>query len=134
MNLQDHPLMKQVMADVQAERQKQEQQKLSDQMEAQRLRQEQGQYLNRQFQDAIAQYEGERQALHTTVGTVWAAAQAYARVTGVLPPGFMENVFNDINLPSMVAGGSPWANHSPGFSTTRASVMAWFANQGRRWE
>ncbi|MBL8353177.1 MAG: hypothetical protein JNL87_23025 [Burkholderiaceae bacterium] len=129
--MMDHPLMRQVQADIVEARRLADMKRMEDAQEAARIRAEQGVFLRKQFHDAVDEYEEQRRVLHQILGRVWIASQEYSRVTGSPPPDFPENTFNEINTPTL----RPAANHwSSGFSTARAAVMGWFASTGKRWE
>ena len=125
-----HPLMKKVQADLAETRRVQEQEALAQEMEAARIRAEEGKYLHAHVMELLDKYEVNRSALHQDVGRVWIAVQDYQRLTRQLPPGFSENTFNEINLVSL----KPSARWSSGYSTTRAAIMGWFSSAGQRWE
>lgn len=127
-----HPLMKQVTADIAQTREKQEAERVAGEIEQRRLRAEEGRYLQEQFHAAIAEYERVRVEAHAAVGGVWRAAQAYSRLTGVLPPGFAENTFTTIDLPTLKPNPSAWFA-SGGFTTTQAAVASFFATRGKSW-
>jgi hypothetical protein len=129
--IEQHPEYKRMMAEVQKSAADAKLQRELDAGERARLRAEQGKYLREQHNEAVAEYEAARLKLHQTVGVVWHSAQEYSRVTGTMPNDFSEGLFNDINLPSLRPAPHAWSNP---FSTTRASVMAWFASNGKRWE
>jgi hypothetical protein len=133
MDISQHPDIKRIQAEVEEVNRKAERQRLQDQAEAARLRGEQGKYLAAQFNSAVEEYEVLRKQTHATVGKIWAAVQAYSRLTGFNPPGFLDQTFNEINVPTLIQDPSPWANFNSGFSTTRASVMNWFSNMGKEW-
>lgn len=133
MNISDHPLMKQITTEVAAENLKAEQQRQADQMEAARLRAEQGQLLNREYLQSVERYEQARTALHAAAGDLWRTAQDYARLTGSPPPSFMEATFMRIDTPSMVPPTSHWGSISSGIGTVRAAVAGWFATMGKTW-
>jgi hypothetical protein len=128
--LENHPLMKQVMADVAASRAEAQSQQLAADLTAAQLRQEQGEYLRRQLSDYIDKYEVQRKELHSLLGKVFLANLEYSRVTGRSVADFQEQTFGDINVPTLRPTGSWW---STGFSTTRAAMTQFFANQGK-WE
>lgn len=125
--------MKQVTADIAETRAKKDAEQVVNELERQRLRQEQGKYLHDQYTQAVAEYERIRGDAHAIVGRVWIAAQAYSRLTGQNPNEFPENTFNDINLPTLKPNPSPYGMSSA-VSTTRGAVMGWFASTGTRWE
>jgi hypothetical protein len=133
MNISDHPQMKQIQADVAAENRRLAEERLAADAEAQRLRQEQGQLLNREYLAAVERYEAQRRALHDAAGDVWRAAQDYSRLTGKTPPTFMEAAFMSIDTPSMVPNPSPWGSMNSGIGTVKAAVMGWFASSGKTW-
>ena len=130
--LMKHPLMAKVTADIAATRQQQETQRMMDHMEAQRIREDQGKYLASQYKAAVDDYERLRGETHAAVGRIWAAVQAYSRVTGVNPGEFQEATFNTINVPTLKVNSSPWALSSS-FTTTQAATMGWFASMGKEW-
>ena len=119
--------MKQIAADVEEANRREELERQAAAMDAQQLRQQQGQYLHRQYVQALEDYEAQRGALHAVVGKVYAAAQAYAKVTGVTPNSFHEAMFVKINVPTLKPGEA-WDWGSP-FTTTQAAVMGYFANK-----
>jgi len=131
MNLQDHPAFKQMQQDIALANQETEQQRQADLLEQQRLRQQQAQFLAREYAQAVEDYEQQRLVYHRSVGQVWAAVQAYSKVTGTPPSTFPEAVFTDIHAPTL---GPAAYNLSPGFTTTRAAIMAWFNSMGREWK
>ena len=134
MNITDvgsHPLMRQILEDVEQGRAQSKLDAELTQLEQSRLRHEQGQYLRKQYERCLADYEAKRAELHEVVGQLWNATQAYSRVVGQLPSGFAENMFNKIDLPSLAPTAKKWDS---GFSTTRAAVMAWFASRGQEWK
>ena len=128
--IQDHPDYKAMQADVDATNRLQEQEQVANNIEAQRIRAEEGQYLHARVMELIDKYEVDRVALHQDIGSLWVAVQDYQRLTHQLPPGFSENLFNEINLVSLKPSGR-W---SSGYSTTRVAVMGWFSSAGKRWE
>lgn len=127
-----HPLMAKVQADIAETRAKQQADRLAGEMDAQRLRGEQGKYLKAQYDQAIADYERLRQETHDAVGRIWAAVQAYSAVTKAHPQGFVESLFNEISVPSLIPNPSPYALR-PMHTTTQVAVMGWFASQGKQW-
>ena len=129
-SIKDHPDYKRMTADVEASRRVQEQEALANEMEAARIRAEEGKYLHAHVMELLDKYEVNRSALHQDVGHIWVAVQDYQRLTRQLPPGFNENTFNEINLASL----KPSAHWSSGCSTTRAAIMGWFSSAGKRWE
>ena len=126
-----HPLMQQIQKEVAETNRLAEQERLAAELEATRLRQEQGQYLGRLFQEQLDQYEQARIQFHEQVGQLWASVMAYSHLTGVHPSNFPEALFNEINAPSL----RPLGLHSlpSGFTTTQASVMNYFNSQGKQW-
>jgi len=128
--IQDHPDYKAMQADVDAANRLQEQEQVANNIEAQRIRAEEGKFLYARVMELIDKYEVKRDALHQDLGPLWVAVQDYQRLTHQLPPGFSENLFNEINLVSLKPSGR-W---SSGYSTTRVAVMGWFSSAGKRWE
>lgn len=133
MDIQSHPLMKQIQADVAEANKLQAEERLAQQAEAGRLRAEQGQLLNREYLAAVDRYELARAALHDAAGDLWGRAQDYARLTSKNPPTFMEAAFMSIDTPSMVPPKGPYSQMNGNIGTVRAAVMAWFNSQGRTW-
>jgi hypothetical protein len=132
MNLNDHPALKKIQAEVDAENLRLEQKRIEDQAEAARLRQERGQLLGREYTARIQEYEVLRKQIHAKLGEVWTAVQEYSRLTGATPSTFQEATFMKIDVPSLVPNPSPFfmsSNHS----TTRAGVDSWFSTQGKTW-
>jgi hypothetical protein len=130
--LMNHPLMAKVAAELEETRAQQQTQRALDQSEAQRVRAEQGQRLVSEYKAAIREYERMRVDLHAVVGRVWAAVQAYGHLTGTHPLDFTEQIFNTINVPSLIPSTSPWAM-SNGFTTTQAAAMGSQATFGKTW-
>jgi len=130
MRLQDHPTFRQIQADVDAANAQEESQRRDAHAEAQRIRQEQGRFLQHEYQERVKEYEQQRLQFHHVVGAVFAAAQAYSRVAGQYPSTFPEMIFTSIHLPTL---GPSAYNLSPGFTTTYASVAGWFSNKGSSW-
>lgn len=132
MNPSDHPLMKQVQQDIALANAREEEQRQADLLEAQRLRQNQAQLLHREYQAKVSEYESLRTDVHACLGELWRVVQDYHRLTSQNPPTFPENTFMSIDVPSLIPNPSP--HHMPSsFSTTRASVMGYFASTGRTW-
>ena len=125
--------MQRIIAEVEAEEAQEAAARQAAQMEAQRLRQEQGQLLAREFQAHVARYEELRHQLHAHLGLLFRVAQDYSRLAqGTYPPTFMETEFMSINLPSLVPSTNPYAQSSP-FTTTRGTVMGFYASTGQDW-
>jgi outer membrane protein TolC len=122
------PSFKQALLEAAEQKRHQEQAAMIEQQEAARLRAQAGQLAIADFSNELAKYEALRTQLHEQVGQVWRSAQAYSRLTGVLPPNLPLVTFNAINVPSLVK--DEW---SSGFSTTRASVMAYMGSNGKAW-
>jgi hypothetical protein len=132
MRLVDHEAFKQIQAEVDEVNRLEEQQRKADQLEAQRLRQEKAQLLNREYTAKVEEYEALAGQVHQKLGEVWRVAQEYSRLTGVMPPAFMEDAFMGVNVPSILPKTSPYDMGSP-YSTTRISVMGWFSTMGKSW-
>jgi len=132
MNPSDHPLMKQVQQDIAQANAREEQQRALDNLEAQRLRQNQAQLLHREYQAKVSEYERLRADVHALLGEMWGIVQDYHRLTSQNPPTFPENTFMSIDVPSLLPSTNP--HHMPNnFSTTRAAVMGYFSGLGRTW-
>lgn len=131
MEYQDHPLARKIKDEVDEQNRKLEVERQEHLLETQRLRAQQGQYLASQFKQVLDDYEKVRQQYLEMVGSVWVAANNYSRTTGVYPSTFPEAIFTDIHAPSL---GPNAYNFSPGITTTRASIMAWYNCQGKEWK
>lgn len=127
---ESHPLMKQIQADVQAQRDQAQAEHLSAQMAAAQLREEQGKYLKEQYHSYVDKYEELRRELHKVAGQVFEANQHYSRLTGRDIPDFALQIFGQLDLPTLRPKPGHWT--SP-MSTTRAAMTQYFANGGR-WE
>lgn len=128
MRIEDHPLMAQIKADVEKTNQQQRIEAELAEAERKRLRHEQGTYLRKQSNEFIQKYEEARIQMHALLGQVWEANQEFSRVTGQPSPDFHENLFLEINLPTLLPTNN-WAAQN--FSTTRAAVTAYFSNRGK---
>jgi hypothetical protein len=129
LNFKDHPQFKAMAADVALANQAEEQERVAAQLEQQRLRQQQAQLLNRDYQARVEEYEELRKMVHAKLGEIWRVATEYQRLTSQYPPTFLENTFMSVDIPSLL----PSNQFSSPFSTTRASVMAWFSSLGKGW-
>lgn len=128
MDIASHPLMKQVLADVNEAKLKQEQERIAQKVEAQQLRANQGRYLAEQTRDAIAKYEALRVELHALVGTVFISNLQYQNLTGSPVPGYQDSILGDINIPTLQPKPGEWVSH---FSTARAAMTGYFSNGGK---
>jgi len=83
-----------------------------------------------EYQEAVAEYENMRVVMSEILEKVWRATQTYSNMaSGASMPNFALNTFASINLPSLVAAPSI----DLGWTTTRASMMAYSETMGRSW-
>lgn len=129
-----HPLMKQITADIAETRVQQNLARQLNEADQVRLRAEHGQFLKRQYDEAVAEYEALRKQTHDAAGRVWLAVQSYARLTGgTHPPGHSDHVFESINVPTLIPNPSPWVL-SHGIPTAKAAIAHWYSTNGKEWK
>jgi hypothetical protein len=132
MKLSDHAAFKQMQEEVAEANRLEEQERKAQQLEAQRLRQEKAQLLNREFTARVEEYEQMAGLVHQKLGEIWRVAQEYSRLTSATPPAFVEDAFMSVNVPSLIPKTSPYDMSSP-YSTTRIAVMNYFSTMGKAW-
>ena len=132
MRLVDHEAFKAMQAEVDEANRLEEQERKAQQLEAQRLRAEQGQMLNREFQAKVEEYEQLAALVHAKLGEMWRVVQEYKRLTSNLPPAFAESTFTEVNVPSLRPKANPHDWGSP-FPTTKIAVINYFNTGGKGW-
>lgn len=128
-----HPLMAQVVAEVQVQREANAQAAAIQRMDDDRRLHLEKQEILRRHAEAVADYEAHRAVMHETLGRIWSLAQRYARMnSGQLPAGFHDAVFMRIDIPTLIPATDPYQWDSP-MSTTRSAVDGYRATMGQEW-